>query len=91
VLREAMRRLLPEAVLRRPKHGFGVPLGDWFRGPLRPLLQETLGPAARLRRRLRPEALDALLAVHLQGRGDRGHPLWTLLTLELWLRKHGLD
>jgi asparagine synthase (glutamine-hydrolysing) len=91
VLRRSVARLLPEAILRRPKQGFAVPLGDWFRGPLRPLLQDTLGAGARLRRRLRPEALDALLATHLDGRGDRGHALFTLLTLELWLRKHGLE
>jgi asparagine synthase (glutamine-hydrolysing) len=91
VLKQAVRDLLPEDVLRRPKHGFGVPLGEWFRGPLRPLLQDVLGRGARLRARLRPEALDGLVEAHLAGRADRGHVLWTLLTLELWLRKHRLE
>src|SRR5436190_9434053 len=80
--------LQPRAILSRPKHGFGVPLGEWFRGELRPRVESLLLDRPRLARWLRPDALRQMFAEHLAGAGDRGHQLWTLLTLELWLRRH---
>jgi asparagine synthase (glutamine-hydrolysing) len=91
VLKEAVRDLLPASILRRPKHGFGVPLGAWFRGELRPLVEDTLLAQPRLGRWLRAGAVRAIHEEHVSGRADRGHQLWTLLTLELWLRKHRFD
>jgi asparagine synthase (glutamine-hydrolysing) len=91
VLKEAVRDLLPPGILRRRKHGFGVPLGAWFRGELRPLVEDTLLAQPRLSRRLRADAVRALFEEHVSGRADRGHQLWTLLTFELWLRKHRFD
>jgi asparagine synthase (glutamine-hydrolysing) len=91
VFKEAVRDLLPPSILRRRKHGFGVPLGAWFRGELRPMVEDTLLLRPRLGRRLRVEAVRAIFDDHVSGRSDRGHQLWTLLTLELWLRKHRFD
>lgn len=91
VLKQAVADLLPKQILVRPKQGFGVPLGDWFRGELRPLVEDTLLATPRLARWLRLDAVRALFAEHLSGRSDHGHQLWTLLTLELWLRKHRFD
>ena len=88
VLKAAVKDLLPAAIVRRPKHGFGVPLGAWFRSDLRPMVEDTLLSAPRLSRWLRPEAVRTVFDEHVSGRADRGHQLWTLLTLELWLRKH---
>lgn len=88
VLKQAVADLLPKPILVRPKQGFGVPLGDWFRGELKPLVEDTLIEAPRLARWLRLDAVRALFAEHLSGGSDHGHQLWTLLTLELWLRKH---
>jgi len=88
VLKKAVADLLPPETLARRKHGFGVPLGAWFRGELRERAESLLVGRPRLARWLRPEAVQALLAEHLALRADRGHQLWTLLTLELWLRQH---
>jgi asparagine synthase (glutamine-hydrolysing) len=88
VLKKAVADLLPPEIVTRKKHGFGVPLGEWFRGELKGRVEALLLDRPRLGRWLRPEAVRALFAEHLSGRGDRGHQLWTLLTLELWLRKH---
>ena len=88
VLKKAVADMLPRAILSRPKHGFGVPLGEWFRGELRPRVESLLLDRPRLGRWLRPDALRQMFAEHLAGAGDRGHQLWTLLTLELWLRRH---
>ena len=90
VLKKAVADMLPKEILRRPKHGFGVPLAEWFRGELRPRVEALLLDRPRLARWLRPDAVSRIFAEHLAGRSDRGHQLWTLLTLELWLRKHRL-
>jgi asparagine synthase (glutamine-hydrolysing) len=74
------------AAARRPKHGFDVPLGAWFRGPLRELLRDTLtAERARARLLLNPAAVSAILEAHLAGRGDHSRLLFSLLMLELWL------
>jgi asparagine synthase (glutamine-hydrolysing) len=90
VFKRAVAPLLPAGILRRPKHGFGVPLGAWFRGELRAMAEDTLGASPRLARWVRKDGVEALLREHAEGRADHGHRLWTLLTLEMWLRKHGL-
>jgi asparagine synthase (glutamine-hydrolysing) len=88
ILKEAIRDLVPPSVLTRRKHGFGVPLGQWFRGELRPMVEDLLQGQARVLRWVRADALARLLQEHQSGRHDHGHRLWTLLTLELWLRRH---
>src|SRR3954451_22280853 len=89
VLKRAMSDLLPAEILSRPKRGFGVPLDRWFRGDLEAYTRSTLGAGARVRGRLNGEALDQLLAEHRSGAGEHGHALWTILTLEVFLRRHG--
>ena len=88
VLRRAVADLLPEEVLRRPKKGFGVPLSAWMRGHLRPYVDSMLGSASsRVRTCLDPGVVDLLLAEHQRGDADHGHALWSLLTLEVFLRR----
>jgi asparagine synthase (glutamine-hydrolysing) len=91
VLKQAVADLLPAHTLKRPKQGFGVPLGRWFRGPLRAMVEQTLLDRPRLARRLHLPRMRALVDEHVSGRADWGHQLWTLLTLELWLRKHRFE
>jgi asparagine synthase (glutamine-hydrolysing) len=91
VLKKAVADLLPAAILRRKKHGFGVPLGAWFRGELRPMVEATLLDGSRLGRRLDAAVIRGIFDDHVAGRADRGHQLWTLLTLELWMRKHAFS
>jgi asparagine synthase (glutamine-hydrolysing) len=89
-LKHGLRDDLPQEILRRRKHGFGVPLDRWFREDLSGYVSDMLGaPDARIRRYLRGQAVDALLAEHAAGRRQRGGALWTLLTLEVFLRREG--
>lgn len=88
VLKRAVADLLPDEVLARRKHGFGVPLDRWFREDLAPYTASMLGPEARVRARLNGDELDRLLGEHGAGVQNHGHALWTLLTLELFLRRH---
>ncbi|MBI3318378.1 MAG: asparagine synthase (glutamine-hydrolyzing) [Candidatus Omnitrophica bacterium] len=88
LLRETFSDLLPPSIQRRGKMGFGVPLGSWFRtrwrGPLRELL---LSPGCRSARYLKQERIAGLIRQHEERQRDAGHPLWLLLTLEVWLRQ----
>ena len=87
VLKAAVRDLLPPEILQRRKHGFGVPLDRWFRRDLAPYVDTILGPHARVRNYVAGAPLDAMLAEHRAGAASHGHFLWTMLTLEVFLRR----
>ena len=90
VLRVAMRNDLPREILARRKRGFGVPLDRWFRCDLQEFVQSSLlAPDASVRRYLVPDAVQAIVSEHVTGDRSHGHALWCLLTLELFLRRHG--
>ena len=87
IFKEAFKDKLPPMVYRRGKMGFGIPLGPWFRGPLKGYWQDhVLSPEALGRGYFRAEALRKLWAEHQEGRRDHGYRLWSLLMLELWHR-----
>jgi asparagine synthase (glutamine-hydrolysing) len=88
ILREAMRRVLPAAILERPKIGFRVPVNEWFRGSMRGYLTEhLLGPQSRTRDYYRPQALRRYVDEHAAGRQNHEKLLWCLLSLEIWHRE----
>ena len=88
-LKRAFADELPGEILSRSKRGFGVPLDRWFREDLAGYVTSTLGtPTARIREMVNPEGLDAVLECHRAGQRNLGHALWTLLTLELFLRRY---
>jgi asparagine synthase (glutamine-hydrolysing) len=90
VLRAAVQDLLPPEIRARGKRGFGVPLDRWFREDLRSYVGSMLEASdARVKEHLVPEAVDRLIAEHHSGRRNHGHALWTLLTLEVFLRREG--
>jgi len=92
VLRELMRDKLPPAVLARKKQGFDIPTHDWFRGPLRTLLLDTLTDDAVARSGLfRADAVRSLVRRHLDGKANLGYHLWGLLVLFLWIRRWRID
>lgn len=85
ILREAFKDVLPQAVLKRPKKGFGIPLTAWLRKPLVPAMQHAFAPE-RLRREglFMPDAVNRLVQEHVSGRADHRKPLWTLLMFQNW-------
>ncbi len=87
VFKRAMHGLLPDAILSRPKHGFAVPLGRWFRGRLGGFLRDLLlSETSRRRGVLNPAYVERLIARHEKGR-ELDFPLWTLISFELWCRR----
>jgi len=87
VLKHSQRDRLPASILDRSKRGFGIPLDRWFRTDLRAFTESLLcAPSARVRAHLDPTAVRGLFDQHLSGRENNGNALWTLLTLEVFLR-----
>ncbi len=88
VLKRALEGVVPRAILRRPKKGFGIPVARWIRGPLRPLFEDLFSPAALASSGLvEPTVARAWLDRHLRGEADHRKPLWTLAMLLLWQRQ----
>ena len=88
ILRESMKGVLPPSILARPKMGFPVPVGTWFRGRWRGLVNElVLGERARQRGIFSPEITRRLVGEHLAGRMDHTERLWALINFELWQRR----
>jgi len=88
ILRERMKGVLPPSSLARPKMGFPVPVGSWFRGAWRGMVTDlVLGERARERDIFDPGMVRRLVDEHLLGRADHTERLWSLVNVELWLRR----
>jgi asparagine synthase (glutamine-hydrolysing) len=85
VLKQCMATRLPGEILTRRKEGFSIPMKNWLRQELSPLMQDVLSPA-RLKREglFNPAYVDKLKAEHLQGTANHSHQLWSLMMFEIW-------
>ena len=85
VLRQILAERLPPQITRRPKKGFGIPVAEWLRGPLRGWMTGVLDPVAvRRGGLLDPRWTSRLAAEHTSGRADHHKALWIAIALELW-------
>ncbi len=92
VLKRAMEGKLPPSVLNRKKAGLDIPAHAWFRGPLLPLLQDTLADGVvRNTSLFNPDATKSLIRDHKDKRINAGYQLWGLLTLFLWIKKWNIE
>ena len=89
-LREALSmRLKDPLLLKRPKKGFGLPVAQWFTGPLKGLLEDTLSPDSIKRwELLNPKEVQRLLEEHLSGRKNHRMILFSLLVLQQWMEEN---
>ncbi len=86
-LKAALRGLLPDNILDRPKMGFSAPISNWFREDLREMAHDLLLSRRALQRcYFQPQANATLLNEQCTGREDHADDLWALLVLELWHR-----
>lgn len=87
VLRQSMKGVLPEAILSRPKMGFPVPIGKWFRGQYRSVIDEyVLSERALGRGLFDPGFVRTLVERHQVGE-DHSERLWALVNFEMWQRQ----
>jgi asparagine synthase (glutamine-hydrolysing) len=88
VLRRSMEGILPEPILKRRKMGFPVPLGAWFRGEFRSIVDDYVLSERALERDLFDHKfLNNLVAEHQSRIKDHSERLWSLVNLEIWLRQ----
>lgn len=88
VFKAALEPYVARHILYRPKQGFAVPLAQWFRGPLRQRLHETLfGPVLRRSGLFEADTLSTLFDQHQSGDRDHSAVLWTLSMMEAFLRQ----
>jgi asparagine synthase (glutamine-hydrolysing) len=87
IFRQALRQWLPDDILDRPKQGFSVPIGKWFRGDLREMAQDVLlDSGTQGRGYFRPDEVRAMLDRHTHADAET-KPLWALFIFELWHRQ----
>jgi asparagine synthase (glutamine-hydrolysing) len=87
ILRESMKDLLPEKILSRPKMGFPVPIGSWFRGPFKSIVDEYVVSERALSRGIfAPDFVRGLVSLHQAG-ADHSERLWALVNFEMWQRR----
>ena len=87
VLREALKGLLPDAIVDKQKQGFSPPDQSWYRGPSMSYLQEILlGPRALDRGYIEPAFVREVVDAHVAGRHNHRLLLWSLLCFEWWQR-----
>ncbi len=84
LLKQVAALHLPAELLARPKHGFTVPVGQWFRGPLRKTISESMMDRLAPDEWLSRDVVNTLYQQHLKGR-DNGLKLWSILIFNLWL------
>ncbi len=89
ILKRAMRGILPERILTRRKEGFSIPMKNWLRRPLQPMMRELLSPERIERRGLfeTPE-VGRLIDAHVAGRENHAHTLFPLMVFERWCEEH---
>lgn len=90
ILRQLLDRYVPRALVNRPKMGFGIPLDEWLRGPLREWADDLLSEE-RLRREgyFNPGPIVQTWRAHLKGEGSFGYRLWSVLMFQAWLEHQG--
>jgi asparagine synthase (glutamine-hydrolysing) len=88
ILKEAMKDLLPLEILHRTEEGFGIPIAEWLKGRLNPLMHDMLAPE-RLRSQglFEAEYVQRLIREHEAGSASHHKELWTLLVFQLWFDK----
>jgi asparagine synthase (glutamine-hydrolysing) len=85
-LRQILYKYVPRELIERPKQGFGIPLGDWLRGPLREWAEELISEK-RLREEgyFNPDPIRSKWLEHSSGLRNWENSLWTILMFQVWL------
>jgi asparagine synthase (glutamine-hydrolysing) len=84
-----MRGLVPDRILHRRKEGFSIPMKNWLRRELEPLMRDLLSPGRLARRGLvEPAEVARLMDAHVAGRENHAHTLFPLMVFERWAEAH---
>jgi asparagine synthase (glutamine-hydrolysing) len=85
LLKQAMASLLPPSILHKKKEGFSIPMKNWLKEELKPLLLDALSPdRVRCRGYFNAAYIERLVSEHLAGTQNHSHKLWPLVLFEIW-------
>jgi asparagine synthase (glutamine-hydrolysing) len=87
-LRAVLARYVPTSLTDRPKTGFGIPVGEWIKGPLRPWAEDLLSAGALSDGLFDRAAVRSWFDEFLAGRRDAQHGLWAMLQFQAWRRAY---
>ena len=89
ILRRAVEPLLPRKIITRGKEGFSIPMKNWLRCELKPMMTDLLS-AERLRRQgwFQADYVQQLITEHLQERANHSHRIWPLMVFQLWCDRY---
>jgi asparagine synthase (glutamine-hydrolysing) len=91
ILRRAVQGLVPAEVIEKPKQGFSIPMKQWLRGSLKPLLLDLLSKQSLMRHGyFNPTIVSTWVQEHLAGRANHSHRLWPLMVFQIWYRNLGV-
>jgi asparagine synthase (glutamine-hydrolysing) len=89
ILKQAMKGVLPDSILNRRKEGFSIPMKNWLRRELQPLMRDLLSRDRIVRRGLfDPAVIQKLMDDHVDGRENHAHTLFPLMVFERWAEEH---
>lgn len=89
ILKEALRGLVPDEVMFRPKMGFSIPIHSWFRNELKEYVYATLLSNKAIDRKIfKKEEIEKFLNIHNTTNLQYGYHIWALITLELWFQEY---
>lgn len=92
VLRQVLYRYVPKALIERPKMGFGIPVGDWLRGPLREWGDALLAPSRLIDEGFfEPALVRRCWTEHVSGQRNWQYQLWNVLMFQAWLAHRRTD
>lgn len=87
ILRKAFSDILPDKILNRGKEGFSIPIKNWLKTELKPMMLDLLSERSiRDRGYFKPESVTRLIREHLENRENHSHRLWALMVFEKWCR-----
>jgi asparagine synthase (glutamine-hydrolysing) len=90
LFRETVRPWVPDEIYRKPKMGFGPPDASWYRGRLRPWIEEMLSPRTVAARGVfQPAYVAKVLDDHFNNRREATYLIWSWLNFEMWCRQFG--
>ena len=89
ILKRAMRGVLPDRILHRKKEGFSIPMKNWLRRELEPLMRSLLANQRVAARGLfEPAEVSRLVDAHVAGRENHAHTIFPLMVFERWCQAH---